>query len=154
MTNMILRIMAKIKKFMYGRYGIDELYNFLFSVYLILAFINLFLGNSFISWLIFFIAVIAIYRVLSKNSSNRRKENAIYLEIVRKISKLFINVKRNFTDKEHIYKRCSCGTTIKVSLPKSYGIKHAKCPNCKKRNTFLALKKEKIIIIPKEKEAE
>ena len=35
-----------------------------------------------------------------------------------------------------------------------WGEKWIKCPNCKKRNTFLALKKEKIIIIPKEKEAE
>ena len=149
-----MKWLYKIQRFMIGRYGIDELYKFLFNVYLILFFPNIFLRNSIITKIEFIILFIAIYRVLSKNIKQRRKENKMFLKVKKNIIKPFLNIKRNLQDKEHIYKKCSCGTTLKLPLPKKYGIKHAKCPDCKKRVAFLALKKEKIIIIPKENKVE
>lgn len=146
----IYKVLAKIRNFMYGRYGIDELYKFLFYVYLILAILNLFLHSVIITRIEFIVIFISIYRALSKNIRQRRKENKFFLKLKKNISKPFVNIKRNIQDKEHIYKKCSCGTTLKLPLPKKYGIKHAKCPDCKKRVAFLALKKEKIVIIPKE----
>ena len=149
-----MKWLYKIQRFMIGRYGIDELYKFLFNVYLILFFPNIFLRNSIITKIEFIILFIAIYRVLSKNIKQRRKENKLFLKVKKNVIKPFLNIKRNLQDKEHIYKKCSCGTTLKLPLPKKYGIKHAKCPDCKKRVAFLALKKEKIIIIPKENKVE
>ena len=149
-----MKWLYKIQRFMIGRYGIDELYKFLFNVYLILFFSNIFLRNSIITKIEFIILFIAIYRVLSKNIKQRRKENKMFLKVKKNIIKPFLNIKRNLQDKEHIYKKCSCGTTLKLPLPKKYGIKHAKCPDCKKRVAFFALKKEKIIIIPKENKVE
>ena len=149
-----MKWLYKIQRFMIGRYGIDELYKFLFNLYLILFFPNIFLRNSIITKIEFIILFIAIYRVLSKNIKQRRKENKMFLKVKKNIIKPFLNIKRNLQDKEHIYKKCSCGTTLKLPLPKKYGIKHAKCPDCKKRVAFLALKKEKIIIIPKENKVE
>ena len=64
---------------MIGRYGIDELYKFLFNLYLILFFPNIFLRNSIITKIEFIILFIAIYRVLSKNIKQRRKENKMFL---------------------------------------------------------------------------
>lgn len=149
-----MKWLYKIQRFMIGRYGIDELYKFLFNLYLILFFPNIFLRNSIITKIEFIILFIAIYRVLSKNIKQRRKENKLFLKVKKNVIKPFLNIKRNLQDKEHIYKKCSCGTTLKLPLPKKYGIKHAKCPDCKKRVAFLALKKEKIIIIPKENKME
>ena len=149
-----MKWLYKIQRFMIGRYGIDELYKFLFNLYLILFFPNIFLRNSIITKIEFIILFIAIYRVLSKNIKQRRKENKMFLKVKKNIIKPFLNIKRNLQDKDHIYKKCSCGTTLKLPLPKKYGIKHAKCPDCKKRVAFLALKKEKIIIIPKENKVE
>ena len=62
------------------------------------------------------------------------------------------NLKRNIKDKDHIYKKCSkCKTTLKLPVPYERGIKHTKCPKCKKRISFLVLKKQKIEIIKNKK---
>ncbi len=132
---------------MYGRYGVDDLYKFLLVVYIIMTFINIFLKSHILIFIEFLILSIAVYRVLSKKIASRRRENQAFLNLVHYISIPFVNVRRNIQDKNHIYKRCSCGTTLKLPLPKKYGIKHAKCPNCKKRLAFWALKKEKVVII-------
>lgn len=144
-----MKFLYKLQKFMYGRYGIDDLYRFLLYIYLILVLLNLFLNNQIIAWIEFVIATITIYRVLSKNISKRRRENTKYLEIKKKCLKPFINIKRNLSDRDHIYKKCRCGTTLKLSLPRKRGIKHAKCPDCKRRLAFLTLRKAEIVIIPK-----
>ena len=90
------------------------------------------------------------YRFFSKNRSARIKENNIYLKIKKNIVRPFKTLIKNIKDKEHIYKKCSkCGTTLKLPLPDKYGIKHTKCPKCKKKLNVLCLKKEKIEIITK-----
>ena len=64
--------------------------------------------------------------------------------------KPFINIKRNIEDKDHIYKKCpKCKTILKLPVPSERGIKHAKCPSCKKRVTLFTLKKLKIEVIKK-----
>ena len=47
----------KIYKFMYGRYGIDELYKFSFIVYIILLILNIFINSKTIytlEWILIF----------------------------------------------------------------------------------------------------
>lgn len=144
-----MKFLYKLQKFMYGRYGIDDLYRFLVYIYLILVLLNLFLNNQIIAWIELIIATITIYRSLSKNISKRRRENTKYLKIKEKFLKPFVNVKRNLSDRDHIYKKCRCGTTLKLPLPRKRGIKHAKCPDCKRRLAFFTFRKAEIIIIPK-----
>ena len=60
-----MKWLYKIQRFMIGRYGIDELYKFLFNVYLILFFPNIFLRNSIVTKIEFIILFIAI--VILKN---------------------------------------------------------------------------------------
>lgn len=139
---------SKLQKFMYGRYGVDELYKFLFGLYLFIIIIDLFLNNIILTILELLIIVIIFYRVLSKNIYQRNKENQKYLKLKKNIIKPFRNIKRNVLDKDNIYKKCSkCKTTLKLPLPYERGIKHTKCPKCSKRLTFLVLKKQKIEII-------
>ena len=143
-----MKFIDKFRKFMYGRYGIDDLYNFLFYFYIFLCIINLFIKSTIILIIEFLIFVLMFYRVFSKKINIRKKENKIYINIKSKVIKPFINIKRNLKDKQHIYVKCfKCKTTLKLPLPTKIGIKHAKCPKCKKRLTFLALKREKIEII-------
>ena len=85
---------------------------------------------------------------MSKKIYRRSNENIRYLKIRDKITKPFINIRRNIQDKDHIYKKChKCGTTLKLPIPFERGIKHAKCPNCGNRVTLFALKKVKVEII-------
>ena len=62
-----MNIRNKLIKFMYGRYGVDELYKFLFLLYIITFIINIFLNNIFLEILGLIIILIMFYRVLSKN---------------------------------------------------------------------------------------
>lgn len=133
---------------MYGRYGPDDLYQFLFKIYIFLIIINLFINNKILLLIELLIIFIMFYRFFSKNIYKRNNENQKYLKLKKKILKPFINIKRNIKDKDHIYKKCpKCKTVLKLPVPTERGIKHAKCPNCKRRVTLVALKKLKVEII-------
>jgi hypothetical protein len=143
-----VKFIDRFRKFMCGRYGIDELYSFLFYLYIILCVINLFLKSTIILTLEFLVFIIMVYRVFSKIVIIRKKENKMYLKLKDKVMKPFINIKRNLKDKEHVYVKCfKCKTTLRLPLPNKIGIKHANCPNCKRRLTFFTFKREKIEII-------
>ncbi len=142
----------KIRKFMYGRYGPDELYRFQLILYLITIFISIFIKSKILSVIQLLLIISIFFRPMSKKIYKRSNENQIYLKIKNKMAKPFINVKRNIKDKDHIYKKCrKCKTTLKLPLPSKRGIKHAKCPHCGKRITLFTLKKEKIEIITNKK---
>lgn len=133
---------------MYGRYGIDDLSKFLFKLFFIIFLFNILFTNYILLIIELLFIFIIIYRILSKKIYTRNKENQIYLKIKNIILKPFINIKRNIKDKDHIYKKCrKCKKVLKLPLPDKRGIKHAKCPNCKKKLTIIAFKCQKIEII-------
>lgn len=147
-----MNLRNKLIKFMYGRYGVDELYKFLFLLYIITFIINVFLNNIFLEIIGLIIILIMFYRVLSKKIYKRNKENQQYLKLKKQIIKPFQNIKRNILDKDHIYKKCpKCKTTLKLPIPYERGIKHTNCPKCKKRLTLFVFKKQKIEIIKNKK---
>ena len=65
----------KLRTFMIGRYGIDDLYKVLLVIYTILILINIFIRSKIIAVIEVLLIIIMIYRVLSKNIYQRRKEN-------------------------------------------------------------------------------
>lgn len=143
-----MNFIYKIAKFMYGRYGIDNLSKFIFKIIFILFLFNILFRTYILLIIELFLLVLVIYRILSKNIYRRNKENQIYLKIKNQILKPFQNIKRNMHDKDHIYKKCKkCKKVLKLPLPEKRGIKHVKCPNCKKRITFITFRKQKIEII-------
>lgn len=145
-----MKFINKIQRFMYGRYGSDELYMFLFKIYLVLFFINLFCKLDILTYIELFLIIFMLYRFFSKNLYKRRRENTIFLNIKKKILKPFDVLKKNICDKNHVYKKChKCKTILKLPLPIKRGIKTAKCPNCGNKVKLLVLKKEKIEIIRK-----
>ena len=130
-------------KLLEGRNGKDDLCVFQFKILIVLFILDIFV-DSYIVGLLQLITMFTLgYRFLSKNIYSRVKENEKFLDIKYSLISPFKNIKRRIVDREHLYKKCSCGTTIKVKLPKKIGIKHAKCPNCSKRVRILALRKNK-----------
>lgn len=126
-----------------GRNGIDDLLKFQFYFLIILVILDIFL-DSYIVGLLQLITMITIgFRFMSKNIYKRVKENQIFNNIRYGLISPFRNIIRRIKDRKHLYKKCSCGTTIKTPLPKKCGIKHTTCPNCGKRNRIIALRKRK-----------
>ena len=143
-----MELIYKIQRFMHGRYGIDELSNFLFKIYIGLIILNIFIDNKLISILELKIIIKIIYRTLSKNIKSRKKENIKFIKVKKQLTKPFINIKKNISDKEYIYRKCrGCKKVLKLPIPFERGVKYIKCPNCKKKITTLVLKKQKVEII-------
>lgn len=141
-----MKYIEKFQKFMKGRYGPDELYNFLFKLYIVLVVLNLFINSIVVFILEILLIIIIFYRFFSKKIYVRSNENQKYLKIKKKVLNLF--KKNTIKDNEHIYKKCyKCKTTLKLPLPSKIGLKKAKCPKCGNRVKFFTLKKEKIEII-------
>lgn len=123
----------RLQSFMYGRYGADELYKFLFYTCLVLIFINIIVHSIVITAIESILLVFAIYRCFSKNFTQRRKENGWYLNAKGKVTGFFKLQKNRFKDrKTHVYRRCpSCRSVLR--LPKKKGEHSVVCPKCRNR---------------------
>ena len=147
-----MNFINRIKKFMYNRYGADDLYNFLFKIYITLLIIDLFIKFNPLIYFELFLLLIILYRFFSKNLSKRREENRKFLKIKNKITSPIKKTLKQIKDKNNIYKKCpKCKTILRLPLPNQYGIKHVKCPKCKRKLTVFCFKKEKIEIIKNKK---
>ena len=148
-----MKIQDKIQKFMRGRYGPDNLYYFLFKVYILMFILNLFIKSTIIYYLEIILIVIIIYRFLSKKIYDRSKENQLYMKYKKKILKPLKSLKRNYKDRnEWIYKRCKyCKKLLKLPLPEKRGKKIIKCPKCKKESNIFTLRQEKVELIKNKK---
>ena len=67
-----MKWMEKFYRFMYGRYGIDELYYLFFYSYIILVCISLFFKVPYLFWVELVLFVIMFSRVFSKNIAKRK----------------------------------------------------------------------------------
>lgn len=125
------KLKYKFMMFMQGRYGVDEFYNFLLVVYLVLFIFNCFVHSSVVSTLILLLIIYTFFRVFSKNISARQKENAKYLILKRKVTQAFGDIKKRLSDKNHVYRRCPhCKATLR--FPRKKGNHNAVCPRCGK----------------------
>lgn len=137
--NFLQQVMAKIQKFMIGRYGNDQFTLFLSITGLVLSVISNFFRYSHKTYLVgsvlYFIGAMmilySVFRSLSKNYEARRKELNWYLRVSEKPKaqvKLLMNVIRD--RKTHKYFRCKeCKTVMRV--PKGRGKIEITCPKCR-----------------------
>lgn len=111
----------KLYKFMYGRYGIDELYKIGLIVCLLLSFLNIFINSRVVTIIEFILLIILIIRSLSKNIIKRKYENSIYLNLKKKIKNKFKLLKNRVRDrKTHIYRKCPvCATVLRLPMKKA-----------------------------------
>ncbi len=132
---------------MYGRYGTDNLYNFItyLTIFLILADMitvacipegtTQAIISILFSALIIFLFVWNIYRTMSRKVAKRRRENERYLKASRAIKRFFSGntSKRtksfNRDDASYVFRDCTkCGSTLR--LPRRVGKNKVKCPRC------------------------
>lgn len=126
-----MKLKEKFIKFMYGRYGADELYRFLTVVFYILFIINLFLRSYILAVAVTAVLIFMTYRVFSKEIAKRRAENEKYLALKRRFDNYVKLQKNKWRDrKTHVYKKCPhCGAVLR--FPKNKGKHSASCPSCK-----------------------
>ena len=128
--------MKKFKEVMYnymqGRYGIDELYKFIFKLFIVVWILNLFIRSPFLYYLGLALAVWGIFRMFSRNYEKRQAENRKFLEIKNKFFQKNKLAKQKWQDrKTHIYRKCpNCKAGLR--LPKKKGKHEVTCPRCKK----------------------
>lgn len=124
-------MLEKIRRFMTGRYGLDEAGRFIFIVSAILMIVSTFTKNSVLYLISVILLILYGYRIISKNYQRRYKENAIYLQYKNKILASINKIKYNIGQRKvyHIYKCPSCKQ--KIRIPKGKGKVTITCPKCK-----------------------
>lgn len=139
MKNFFSKLGLKLQRFMYGRYGTDQLYRTLIWAYFAIMMLGLILGRTIdikiytiISILGFALIAFAFFRVFSKNIEKRRKENAKWLSFTAKIKKYFrIRKDRWKFRKTHIFRKCpKCRAVLRLKRIK--GSHSVSCPHCNK----------------------
>ena len=91
----------RLQRFMQGRYGVDQLSNFIVVVAVVLLVIELFLPSFKIRSIVNLVAVCMLvysyFRIFSRNHYKRYAENERFL-------KYFVRIQRWFTKKEDLHK--------------------------------------------------
>ena len=113
---MFRRLGASIRKWMYGRYGSDQLNMLLLVLAVILSLTNTI--PPILSLLMYGLLILAMVRMFSRNLSRRERENRRFLQLWMRLR-----------DRNNRYFRCpSCGQTVRV--PKHRGKLCIRCPKC------------------------
>lgn len=123
---MIRNAMAR---FMYGRNGTDQLGLFTLALYLLLWIVQSITRWSFLIIFEYLLLILLLFRILSRNLSKRRAENARFLQIVRPMKNRFLSRRARFKDREHRYFKCpNCGQQMRV--PRGKGRITVHCRSC------------------------
>ena len=126
-----------LQRFMYGRYGNDQLnmallvlYLALYLVYFLTGYLVYFLtGFDPLYWISFAVILFALFRLLSRNPARRRAENARFLKVAGPAIQWFRLRRTIHRDKEHCYFKCpNCGQQLRV--PRGKGKITVTCRSC------------------------
>ena len=138
-----MRFIDRIRQWMSGRYGRDQLNTFLSFLCMILLVVNLFVGKSVLFYLALAVLVILYLRTFSRNYSKRAAENEKFLQIKDRIFGIFTGRrsggssynryseqhKAEKMDTEHVYFSCPrCRKRLRV--PRGRGKISIHCPQC------------------------
>lgn len=128
---MFANILEKLKAFMYGRHGNDQLNLALVIFGCILTLVLSFLPVRHIGYISYIPYFIALFRALSKNTAARQKENAKFLTLSEPWRRHLISKYRQMQDRDHKYYHCpKCHNVLRV--PKGRGKIKISCPHCSK----------------------
>ena len=85
-----------LNRFLQGRYGMDQLGQALFVVYLAFFVLNLATRSSIFYTLGLIVVIFFLYRCLSRNFEARQKENRYYMDQYNKAARFFRLQKRKW----------------------------------------------------------
>lgn len=118
-----------IQRFMYGRYGNDQLNLFLMSLYLLLYLVFIFVRLTPLYWVSLALLAWVLFRLLSRNINRRQMENAKFMRAAGPLLN-WLRLRRTIhRDKEHVYFKCpGCGQQLRV--PRGKGKITVTCRGC------------------------
>ena len=123
-------MLNRLRQFMYGRYGSDQLNTALIIAAVALSFVNVFARSLVIYIIQLVIMAFAVYRMFSRRIQTRLRENKAFLSVWEKIKLFFVRIKNSFKDrKTHVYMKCpTCKAQLRLQRIK--GEHGVKCPKC------------------------
>ena len=125
----------RMQRFMAGRYGNDQLNQFIFIVAIVSMVLEIITRQSLFYTLTLVLLILAYVRVFSRNINKRYEENMKFLKkkdaILNKFrkQKYYAAQRRNF----HIYTCPQCKQEIRI--PKGKGKVEITCPKCGEKFT-------------------
>lgn len=125
------KIMAYLKRYTDGCYGMDELSNVLYVIALILIFVSLLPHCRILYYISLILIFITAFRFFSKETGKRMQEKELFLKAFSEIKKDISAQKRHWQDrKTYKYFKCPhCRTYIRI--PKGHGKVIITCPKCR-----------------------
>lgn len=131
MRNWFENLGYKLQRWMYGRYGYDELSKFLNITSLVLIFLSIFI--PFLYTIALVMIVWSAFRTYSKNVPKRLKERDAYLHAKNKVRQ-WLNVRKSMwrERKTHRYYKCP-GCKVHIRVPKGKGKIEISCPKCRNK---------------------
>ena len=127
------RLKNSMYRFLYGRYGVDQLSRTIVMISVFVYVINLFWWHSaIVSTVVWVLLLWNIYRCYSKQIYKRRAENEAFLMMSAGIRRRFTLMKKQRLDQTHKYFMCpNCKQFVRV--PKGHGKITITCPSCHHR---------------------
>lgn len=129
-----------LSRFMYGRNGVDALNWALFGLELLLSIIGSLVRGQAASAALYFATTVLMFvillRMLSRNLTQRRAENARFLSWVSPALNNVRGAQARRADTAHKYARCSCGAWCRV--PRGVGKVELTCPKCGRKKIIKA----------------
>ena len=123
------KLKEKLSRLMYGRYGIDQLGNFMMWAAVAMMIFGAVVRSSLIYTLALVLVVWADVRIMSKNHYQTVCGKPEIPGTENRVVGFFRGGTRAFKDKEHCYFRCpSCHQQVRV--PKGKGHIEIRCPKC------------------------
>ena len=118
-----------IQRFMYGRYGTDQLNLALLVLYLVLYLVSALFRLEILYWLSLAVLFLLLFRTLSRNAARRRAENSKFLQVAGPVMRWWRFQRTVHRDKEHRYFKCpNCGQQLRV--PRGKGKITVTCRSC------------------------
>lgn len=131
MKNFFQSIGGRLRAWMQGRYGQDELSWAITIAALVLVVLSWISVLQFLYIIAFALLVWSLVRCYSRNITRRQAERAAYLRLKNRVTSFFSLQKRKWKDrKTYRYFRCKqCGASLRVPVGK--GTIKVTCPKCR-----------------------
>lgn len=122
---------AWLQRLMYGRYGQDDLNRFLSVSALVLCLVSVLIQGPIVSSLAMVLMFFCLFRMFSRNTEKRGRENLAFLRAKERITQFFSLTKNRISQrKTHRFYACpSCKRVLRV--PRGKGLIRIHCPNCR-----------------------
>lgn len=124
-----------LRKFMAGRYGVDQLNRFILVIFAVVSVAYIFTKYSILNIISLLLLVLLYYRIFSRNIAKRSAENRQYLQATAPYRRKFDSTAKKLKNRKHYrYFKCpNCEKNLRV--PKGKGMIKITCPNCKTKIT-------------------